>query len=61
MNAKTKTVTVKIPYISGVFTFAGKVLSMLFITTGKTIQSVPSAVTKVRKIAEDEYISQFGK
>ena len=60
MNTKTKTVTVEIPYISGVFTFAGKVLSMLCITTGKTIQLVPSAVTKVRKIAEEESIRHFG-
>ena len=47
MTINEKSFTIKVPYITGITKLASKALRVLFITSGKTISSVPTAFDHV--------------
>lgn len=55
MTINEKSFTIKVPYITGITKLASKALRVLFITSGKTISSVPTAFDHVVNLSKSEW------
>ena len=55
MTVNHKSFTIKVPFIEGFFSFFSKAIRVLFITSGKTISSVPTAFDHVVKLSKSEW------